>query len=70
MNRPLITSRWYRQSQAAHEADLAKPQRFPLTGDGEHAEKITTPAVWTGRVVGSAQDLARARYRDWLRRQA
>jgi hypothetical protein len=61
-----ITSCWYAKHKAAHTAALAKPQNFPLTGDGSETAK-----------VGHYRDpeqlraaLAAARYRDWQAAQA
>jgi len=58
-----ITSRWYRQHVAAHDAALAKPQRFPLTGDGQQTRKAIGSAATPKPVSG--EKLKTARYRDW-----
>lgn len=55
---------YHQQARAEHDIALGSPQRFPLTGDLEHAERITTPAIWTGRQVGDGADLAAMRYHD------
>jgi len=63
MIRPLITSRWYAQARAAHETDLSKPQRFPLTDDGLVTERVIASGPFNGGPI--APELAAARYRDW-----
>ena len=65
MTRPFITSRWYQQAQATHDADLAKPQRFPLTGDGLVTERIIATGKTNGPASSIGSELAAARYRDW-----
>jgi hypothetical protein len=62
-----IMGSWYRQETARHEAELAAPQRFPLTDDGERTAKLTRAVVWEQIAPSkvSRDALAAARYRDW-----
>jgi hypothetical protein len=58
-------SRWYRQQVAEHEAELAKPQRFPLTDDGDQTREAIG---WAAKPKpASGEKLKTARYRDWQR---
>ena len=58
-------SNWYREARAAHDAELAKPQRFPLTGDGLVTERIIKSGPTNGPSSSIGQELKTARYRDW-----
>jgi hypothetical protein len=59
-----MTARWYREAVAAHERELAKPQCFPLKGDGASTKELIRRAVNDGR-LSSADQLRKARYWDW-----
>ncbi len=69
-----MTARWIERERAAHDADLASPQRFPLTGDGEFTGKLTK-RHWQGEMFEhefrtkqiAARHLMMSRYRDWER---
>lgn len=50
--------------RARHDSELAKPQNFPLTEDGEATRKVTDKAA-----AASRDHLATARYRDYKNRR-
>lgn len=60
----MTSARWYSDAVAKHERALASPQRFPLTGDGEHTWRTLGHPVYAPRSP-DAEKLKAARYRDW-----
>jgi hypothetical protein len=57
-----------RARKAQHTRALAAPQRFALTGDGEHTRKVTHAHHANDDELKVA--LCEARYRDWLAQRA
>jgi hypothetical protein len=51
-------SKWYEQENS----ELAKPQRFPLTGDNLVTQRVIASGPFNGGEIGP--ELAAARYRD------
>jgi hypothetical protein len=51
-------SKWYEQENS----ELAKPQRFPLTGDNLVTQRVIESGPFNGGEIGP--ELAAARYRD------
>lgn len=62
-----IMSTWLHQERAEHARDLAAPQPFPLTGDGENTMRLSMFRRQQRDLAGA---LADARYRDWLANRA
>jgi hypothetical protein len=54
---------WHQQAEAEHEAALATPQRFPLTGDDLVTKRVIESGPFNGQGIGP--EIAAARYRDW-----
>jgi hypothetical protein len=67
MTRP-ITGRWYQSEVQKHDQALGRPQRFPLTGDGERTEELLGPRS-DPKPAGDGDKWRTARYRDWKKSQ-
>lgn len=61
-----------RARRAAHSREMAAPQVFGLTGDGQHAESVKRTVPMEGGWIKTRTNdelkiaLVEARYRDWL----